>query len=115
MLGAVGCAGDRPGARGRKRQNKDLYPAQSSYHVLAPTLLPQASVPLLTLSLSPCCQQGQGFVKQIKSSIDLPQLLVPQVTVKTEWVEFQVCLASLLLIVVFFLRERVLLVPGRCR
>lgn len=53
--------------------------------------------------------------RQIKSATDLPQLLVPQVTVKTEWVEYKVCLASVLLIVVSFLRERVLLVPGSCR
>lgn len=53
--------------------------------------------------------------RHIKSIIDLSELLVPQVTVKTEWVEYKVCLASLLVIVVSFLRERVLLVPGRCR
>lgn len=53
--------------------------------------------------------------RHIKSIIDVPQLLVPQVTVKTEWMEYKVCLASLLLTVVSSLRERVLLVPGRCR
>lgn len=33
------------GLGGRSWQSKDVCPAQSSYHMLAPTLLPQASAP----------------------------------------------------------------------
>lgn len=39
----------------RSWQNKDLCPAQSSHHMLAPALLPRPVSPLLTLLPSPCC------------------------------------------------------------
>lgn len=82
-----------------------------------PSPAPQASVPPAHSVAFPLLLTGTWVcqTKQIQSAIDLPQLLVPQVTVKAEWVEYKVCLASLLLIVVSFLRERILLVPGRCR
>lgn len=53
--------------------------------------------------------------RQIKSCIDLPWLLFLQLNVKTWWLGYKVCLASLLLTVVSFLRERAPLVPGRWR
>lgn len=78
----------------RSWQSEDLCPAQSSQHMLAPALLPRpahtVAFPLLPAGTWAC------QTKQIKSAIDLPQLLVPQVTVKAEWVEYKVCLASLL-------------------
>lgn len=85
------------------RAHTTCWPQPSSPRPV-PSLLTAVALFLL-LTGTWVCQ-----TRQIKSTIDLPQLLVLQVTVKTEWVEYKVCLASLLLIVVSFLRERALLV-----
>lgn len=49
------------GLGGRSWQNKDLCPAQSSYHMLAPALLRSPVSPLLTLLPSPCCDSDVGL------------------------------------------------------